>query len=231
MTTFRKRPGPTRQFILLLISMILFDRIVDVGVDANEYNYTRTKFEWEMNEYSQYSSIVISAIIIGQGLFIPLVAYFKPNEVLLMSILLATVLARYVIQAFAVSGMMFYIGAFVFILGSYHMSIEKSLLTQCVSDHELGKIFALNAALENFGPLGASQVYASVWKATDETFPGAILLVSAGLIGLCLCISIYFLIYLRGQSMKDKVLQCSINTDVSKENIMECNKCDEGHCM
>ena len=164
MTTFRKRPGPTRQFILLLISMILFDRIVDVGVDANEYNYTRTKFEWEMNEYSQYSSIVISAIIIGQGLFIPLVAYFKPNEVLLMSILLATVLARYVIQAFAVSGMMFYIGAFVFILGSYHMSIEKSLLTQCVSDHELGKIFALNAALENFGPLGASQVYASVWK-------------------------------------------------------------------
>ena len=164
MTTFKKRPGPTRQFILLLISMILFDRIVDVGVDANEYNYTRTKFEWEMNEYSQYSSIVISAIIIGQGLFIPLVAYFKPNEVLVMTILLGTVLSRYVIQAFAVSGMMFYIGAFVFILGSYHMSIEKSLLTQCVSDHELGKIFALNAALENFGPLGASQVYASVWK-------------------------------------------------------------------
>ena len=70
-----------------------------------------------------------------------------------------------------------------------------------------------------------------LFQATDETFPGAILLVSAGLIGLCLCISIYFLIYLRGQSMKDKVLQCSINTDVSKENIMECNKCDEGHCM
>ena len=81
-----------------------------------------------------------------------------------MTILLGTVLSRYVIQAFAVSGMMFYIGAFVFILGSYHMSIEKSLLTQCVSDNELGKIFALNAALENFGPLGASQVYASVWK-------------------------------------------------------------------
>ena len=154
----------SKLFMGTAVAMILLDRIVDVGVDANEYNYTRTKFEWEMNEYSQYSSIVISAIIIGQGLFIPLVAYFKPNEVLLMSILLATVLARYVIQAFAVSGMVFYIGAFVFILGSYHMSIEKSLLTQCVSDNELGKIFAFNAALENFGPLGASQVYASVWK-------------------------------------------------------------------
>ena len=44
------------------------------------------------------------------------------------------------------------------------MSIEKSLLTQCVSDNELGKVFAFNAALENFGPLGASQIYASVWK-------------------------------------------------------------------
>ena len=53
MTTFKKRSGPTRKFILLLIAVILFDRIVDVGVDANEYNYTRTKFEWEMNEYRE----------------------------------------------------------------------------------------------------------------------------------------------------------------------------------
>ena len=164
MTAFKKRPGPTRKFILLLVAMILLDRIVDVGVDANEYNYTRTKFEWEMNEYSRYTSIVISAVIIGQGLFIPLVDYIKPNEVLLMTILLATIVSRYVIQAFAVSGWMFYVGAFVFVFGSYSMSIEKSLLTQCVSDNELGKIFAFNAALENFGPLGASQVYASVWK-------------------------------------------------------------------
>ena len=164
MTAFKKRPGPTRKFILLLIAMILLDRIVDVGVDANEYNYTRTKFEWEMNEYSQYTSIVISAVIIGQGLFIPLVDYIKPNEVFLMTILLGTIVSRYVIQAFAVSGWMFYVGAFVFVFGSYSMSIEKSLLTQCVSDNELGKIFAFNAALENFGPLGASQVYASVWK-------------------------------------------------------------------
>ena len=52
----------------------------------------------------------------------------------------------------------------MFIFGSYHMSIEKSLLTQCVSDNELGKIFAVNAALENFGPLGAAQIYATVWS-------------------------------------------------------------------
>ena len=93
-----------------------------------------------------------------------MVAYFKPNEVLLMAILLGTIVSRFLIQAFAESALMFYIGAFVFVLGSYSMSIEKSLLTQCVSENELGKIFAVNAALENFGPLGASQVYASVWS-------------------------------------------------------------------
>ena len=70
MTTFKKRPGPIRTFILLLITMILLDRINDVGIDNNEYNYTRTKFEWEMDQYSQYSSIVISAIIIGKYLLI-----------------------------------------------------------------------------------------------------------------------------------------------------------------
>ena len=76
MTTFKKRPGQIRTFILLLITMILLDRINDVGIDNNEYNYTRTKFEWEMDQYSQYSSIVISAIIIGKyslTIFLPLI--------------------------------------------------------------------------------------------------------------------------------------------------------------
>ena len=65
MTTLKKRPGPTQKFILLLITMILIDRIVDVGIDANEYNYTRTKFEWELDQFSQYTSIFISSIIVG----------------------------------------------------------------------------------------------------------------------------------------------------------------------
>ena len=65
MTTLKKRPGPTQKFILLLITMILIDRIVDVGIDANENNYTRTKFEWELDQFSQYTSIFISAIIVG----------------------------------------------------------------------------------------------------------------------------------------------------------------------
>ena len=69
MTTFRKRPGPIRRYILFLITIILLDRIVDVGIDNNEYNYTRTKFEWVMDDYSQFQSIVISAIIIGILLF------------------------------------------------------------------------------------------------------------------------------------------------------------------
>ena len=75
MTTFKKRPGPIRTFILLLITMILLDRINDVGIDNNEYNYTRTKFEWEMDQYSQYSSIVISAIIIGKYLLTIFLAF------------------------------------------------------------------------------------------------------------------------------------------------------------
>ena len=71
MTTFRKRPGTIRRYILFLITIILLDRIVDVGIDNNEYNYTRTKFEWVMDDYSQFQSIVISAIIIGTYFAIP----------------------------------------------------------------------------------------------------------------------------------------------------------------
>ena len=87
-----------------------------------------------------------------------------------MAILLGTIVSRFIIQAFAESALTFYIGAFVFVFGSYSMSIEKSLLTQCVSENELGKIFAVNAALENFGPLGASQVYASVWSVSISLY-------------------------------------------------------------
>ena len=51
-------------------------------------------------------------------------------------------------------------------------------------------------------------------QATDDTFPGAFLLVSAGLIGICLLISIYFNLSLKGKSMKDVVSKANNNTQI-----------------
>ena len=56
-------------------------------------------------------------------------------------------------------------------------------------------------------------------QATDDTFPGAFLLVSAGLIGICLFISIYFNLSLKGKSMKDTVTKANKNTQFDLKSI------------
>ena len=44
-----------------------------IGEGTVAYNYVRTRFEWEYEEYSEYSSITNAISIVGQAVLIPLI--------------------------------------------------------------------------------------------------------------------------------------------------------------
>ena len=44
-----------------------------IGEGTVAYNYVRTRFEWEYEEYSEYSSITNAIAIVGQAILIPLI--------------------------------------------------------------------------------------------------------------------------------------------------------------
>ncbi len=65
-TTFKKRPGPNRKFILLLFALILVSALYGRSGAGLGYLYVRTRYGWEVEEFSLYKSIDSAVTIIGK---------------------------------------------------------------------------------------------------------------------------------------------------------------------
>ena len=59
-TTLKKRPGPNRKYLWALMVVPFF------GEMNISYLYVRTRYEWQVDEYSNYYSIVSTAGLVGQ---------------------------------------------------------------------------------------------------------------------------------------------------------------------
>ena len=116
-------------------------------------------------------------------------------------------------------------GGLVDIIGSYTFSIIKALSVLCVSNTELGKINAVLSALENVLPIVAIQGYSYIWGLTDETYPGTIFFVSAGICCLNLACSIYVHLSLRGKRMAEVTKEGAKR--FSEEELKEMNRMED----
>jgi hypothetical protein len=76
MVTFKKRPGPNRKYLFILMLIMILQIIPFFGEFTIAFLYVRTRFGWEVAEYSQYSSIVSSVGIVGKMCYITI--WFKP---------------------------------------------------------------------------------------------------------------------------------------------------------
>ena len=85
------------------------------------------------------------------------------SDAFVMTIIFSTITARHVIKGFAEEPWMFYLGSFVDVLGMYAFSMMKAMATVCVPPHEIGKINAVEAAIEALMPTPIGQMYASLW--------------------------------------------------------------------
>ena len=64
-TTFKKREGPNRKYILICMAMILMNVFVYIGEMVMDYNVVRTRYGWQVAEYSVYSSVISGASLLG----------------------------------------------------------------------------------------------------------------------------------------------------------------------
>ena len=55
--TFKKREGPNRKYLLVLIAVTVFHYVPFYGEWVNYYNYVRTRYGWEVEEYSFYKTV------------------------------------------------------------------------------------------------------------------------------------------------------------------------------
>ncbi len=103
------------------------------------------------------------------------------------------------------------------IVGSYAMSIMRSMMSTCVSPEELGKIYAVLSAFENLLPIGIVQAYASLWKVTDSTVPGAVFFLSSAMSLVALLLAIYVQISLKGRKISELTAAGAGRSQVEEE--------------
>ena len=102
----------------------------------------------------------------------------------------------------------------------------KALLANCIAPSELGKVLAFASMLDNFFPVVVTQAFSSIWKASNETHPGAAYLFAAGLTLVSVSCAAITHLHLRGRNLYDKELhegQAEVNGNVSEmtESIVE----------
>ena len=68
-TTFKKREGPNRGYVLIFMVMTALTWISFTEEWTIAYPYVRTRYHWGLTEYTQYKSIV-QASTIGGKLFL-----------------------------------------------------------------------------------------------------------------------------------------------------------------
>ena len=67
--TFKKRPGPNRKYLFLMMLMMIIYIVPFYGEFTISFLFVRSVFKWDVKEYSQYSSIVSSVGIVGKPKF------------------------------------------------------------------------------------------------------------------------------------------------------------------
>ena len=67
---FRWRQGKNRSYMFALIALTTFLILPFAAEHAISYNYVRTRYEWEVMEYSNYRSIVSAVGLAGTYVFL-----------------------------------------------------------------------------------------------------------------------------------------------------------------
>ena len=205
-TAIKPRPNGKRFYLWVYLSALLALFLPLFGEMVIGYNYVRTLYQWEVVEYSTYKSFNEAVDLIGQAIAIPILGMLNFRDSAIVPAIFFTYAAKDIIKAFSKFPWMLYLSSVVGFIGPYSVSTSRSIMSKCVEDDELGKVFALLSSMESIIPILMSQVYASLWAATsDLEFPwvGTVYIVSAVIVLIAMAFSLYALYCLKGQTIED----------------------------
>ncbi|KAL3277580.1 hypothetical protein HHI36_012923 [Cryptolaemus montrouzieri] len=165
--------------IMLLSTMIMGPLHGEIAV---VYMYTRIKCGWNEIDYSIYNSLHSIIQVFGSIFALSVFSkYFKLEDAMLGMIAMISKICACFIFAFATSGSIFYVGAFVEIFHSTCHIALRSLMTRIVPTHELGQANSVFGIFEAFTPLIFGPFYMKLYTSTITIFPGAFYIVTSGL--------------------------------------------------
>ena len=193
---FKRRENHGRAIILLLIGAMLFN-VSTLSSSSIVYLFSRLKFDWSEQEFTIWMSLSTVASSLFTFGVIPIVSYkMKLHDALIGTMGAIFGIGKNVIWTLATSSWMMYLGSAVGLLSTAASIVIRAHLSKVAPADELGAIFSLLASLEAAVPLMTSPLMTLVYNSTLTTFPGAIMLLSAGLyVAITINLSIVYLLF------------------------------------
>lgn len=183
---FKRREHHLRSFLLLLGICFILEIFLINGKGPTQYLYFRRKFGWDIKQFGLYIGLYGFVGMFAQYVAVPFLSgTMKLHDTTIGLIALLTCAIQQVMVCFVPAGKEFewiiYLAGLISFLSVTITTTCRSMVTKCVGPLEVGKVLGVMGAFQAAVPLASSPVYAYLYKATVETFPGAFLLFSAGL--------------------------------------------------
>ena len=204
--SFKKRTNGIRYYLWVYL-LIHFTLIMSLNVVmVTEYNYVRTRYNWEVMEYSNYQTVTEIMDIVAQSIYIPLLGILSIRDSLIVPFLLSSISIGYFLTGFGEKPWMFYFGSAMNVMGGYCFFACRSIVSKCVDNDEIGKVFAFLASLESLANIGVAQGYASIWNVTQDLgspLVGTVFHLTGTVTTIALVVSILSLLRLNGKAISD----------------------------
>ena len=146
------------------------------------YYLTRLKFGWDEQDFTVWVAISSMSSSFATLCVMPLLSYkLRLHDATIGIIGSVFGVASNLVRTFAQVSWLFYLSSAVGLIAQAPAIVIRSYISKVVPADELGSVFSMVASLEACVPLVTSPLFTYVYKQTIDTFPSAILFISAAL--------------------------------------------------
>nr|XP_053642888.1 solute carrier family 46 member 3-like [Cherax quadricarinatus]XP_053642889.1 solute carrier family 46 member 3-like [Cherax quadricarinatus] len=179
---------------LIFQSVILLFLVFMLGAKNYFYLYTRKKFDWNYQDYSDWTVVDYLVKAIGVLLVVPTLSYYcRVEDNMLIFIGGVSAMFYYVMFGTAPVAWVLYLASAVSMCVTIPVAASKGAISKVVSMDELGSMFSLLAVTQCIMLLIAPSLYTFIYNLTLEFFPGTLFLMMAGVAAEVCCISVWML--------------------------------------
>ncbi|XP_045611721.2 proton-coupled folate transporter [Procambarus clarkii] len=193
-TLIWKPRGSGGRTSLILHTVILLLAIFMLGVKNYYFLYTRKQFDWDYEQYADWTLLDYPVKAIGTLIVVPLLSYYcRAEDSMLIFIGSVSAMFFYVLFGTAPVPWVLYFASAVSFCSLIPAVAARSTISKGVLNNELGSIFAMLGVTQCVLLLVAPSLYTLTYNFTLDFFPGTLFLVMAGVAAVVGCISVWIL--------------------------------------
>ncbi|XP_023349851.1 proton-coupled folate transporter [Eurytemora carolleeae] len=198
-TVLKSRKYPRKTILFLGIFNFACYIFTYNGTEGtHRYAYARMKYGWSEQEFTRYLFNYRIGYMVALWVVSPILSRILniPDPVISIMACCSSIIG-FILPAVTQSSTWFTVGSFICMFSPLTTIMTRAVLSKTVPGDEIGRIFSVLSLFSAISGSLVESVFQSVFGATADTFPGAYLLLLAGLLGLTIPVNLMILLFFR----------------------------------